>query len=46
MTMRNTVLTPHISAGTRDAFATKMQAVFANLHRFFAGEPLENEVAP
>jgi lactate dehydrogenase-like 2-hydroxyacid dehydrogenase len=46
MTMRNTVLTPHISAGTRDAFATKMQAVFANLHSFFAGEPLENEVAP
>jgi len=44
MSMRNTVLTPHISAGTRDAFAAKMQSVFANLHRFFAGEPLENEV--
>lgn len=45
MGMHNTVLTPHISAGTRDALATKMEAVFANLHRFFAGEPLENEVA-
>jgi phosphoglycerate dehydrogenase-like enzyme len=42
--MPNTVLTPHISAGTRDAFATKMCFVFANLHRFFTGEPIENEV--
>jgi len=45
MSMRNTVLTPHISAGTRDAFATKMRSVFANLHRFFGCEPLENEVS-
>ncbi|XWN30302.1 MAG: 2-hydroxyacid dehydrogenase [Devosia sp.] len=44
MAMHNTVLTPHISAGTLDAFATKMDAVFANLHRFFKGEPIENEI--
>lgn len=45
MGMRNVVLTPHISAGTRDAFEAKMEAVFANLRRYFAGEPVENEVA-
>jgi len=42
--MRNTVLTPHISAGTIDAFETKMRAVFQNLHRFFADQPIENEI--
>lgn len=41
---RNVVLTPHISAGTRDAFETKMQALFANLERFFAGRPVEDEI--
>jgi len=40
----NVVLTPHISAGTRDAMAHKMQALFANVERFFRGEPLHNEV--
>jgi phosphoglycerate dehydrogenase-like enzyme len=40
----NVVLTPHIAAGTRDALATKMRAVFANLDRFFRGEPLANRV--
>ena len=44
MRMRNTVLSPHISAGTLDAFEAKMSAVFANLRRFFAGAPLENEI--
>ena len=38
------VLTPHISAGTRDALAAKMRAVFANIARFRRAEPLVNEV--
>jgi phosphoglycerate dehydrogenase-like enzyme len=41
---RNVVLTPHISAGTRDAFIAKMTFVFANLGRFWRGEPVENLV--
>jgi len=40
----NVVLTPHISAGTRDALATKMRALFANVARFYGGEPLADEV--
>jgi phosphoglycerate dehydrogenase-like enzyme len=43
-TLRNVVLTPHISAGTRDALATKMRALFANVERFYRGEPLANRV--
>jgi phosphoglycerate dehydrogenase-like enzyme len=42
--MPNVVLTPHISAGTRDALKTKMRALFQNVQRFFEGRPLENEV--
>jgi phosphoglycerate dehydrogenase-like enzyme len=42
--LRNVVLTPHISAGTRDALKTKMRALFANVERFFRGEPLHNRV--
>jgi phosphoglycerate dehydrogenase-like enzyme len=42
--LQNVVLTPHISAGTRDALATKMAALFANVERFFRGEPLRNRV--
>jgi len=41
---RNVVLTPHTSAGTRDAFIAKMAFVFANLERFWRGEPVENLV--
>ncbi len=41
----NVVVTPHISAGTRDALAAKMRALFANVERFFAGEPLRNQVS-
>jgi phosphoglycerate dehydrogenase-like enzyme len=41
---RNVVLTPHISAGTRDAFIAKMTFVFGNLGRFWRGEPVENLV--
>jgi phosphoglycerate dehydrogenase-like enzyme len=40
----NVVLTPHIAAGTRDALSTKMRALFANLERFYRGEPLNNRV--
>lgn len=40
----NIVVTPHISAGTRDALAEKMRAAFANIARFHRGEALENEV--
>ena len=42
--MPNVVLTPHISAGTRDALRAKMRALFQNVQRFFNGEPLENRV--
>jgi phosphoglycerate dehydrogenase-like enzyme len=41
---RNVVLTPHIAAGTRDALATKMQALFANVERFYRGSGLNNRV--
>ena len=42
--LRNVVLTPHIAAGTRDALLEKMGAVFANIERFYRGEPLRNRV--
>lgn len=42
--MPNVVLTPHVSAGTRDAFVEKMRFIFANLGRFWRGEPVENPV--
>ncbi len=40
----NIVLTPHLSAGTRDAMVQKMTALFANLRRFFATGELANRV--
>lgn len=40
----NVLVTPHISAGTRDALVTKMRAAFANLLRHTRGEPLLNLV--
>ena len=43
--LANVVVTPHISAGTRDALATKMRALFDNVERFFRGEPLRNEIS-
>jgi phosphoglycerate dehydrogenase-like enzyme len=36
------VLTPHIAAGTRDAFLEKMTFIFDNLERFWRGEAVEN----
>lgn len=44
LAMDNVVLSPHISAGTRDAMRQKMDAVFANLERFFSGGRLANQV--
>lgn len=44
--MPNVVLTPHIAAGTRDALRAKMTAIAANIRRFYAGEPLDNQVLP
>lgn len=43
-TLPNVVLTPHISAGTRDAFEEKLTAAFANIVAFFAGRTLRNRV--
>jgi len=43
--MPNVVLTPHISAGTRDAFEEKLSAALGNVAAFFAGRPLRNRVA-
>lgn len=43
--LQNVVLTPHISAGTRDALKAKMTAIAANIRRFYSGEPLANQVA-
>ncbi|MBL9218930.1 MAG: 2-hydroxyacid dehydrogenase [Opitutaceae bacterium] len=36
------LITPHISAGTREAFATKMRHAFANMLRHTRGEPLHH----
>jgi len=41
----NVILTPHIAAGTRDAYRTKMQAVFANMQRVARGEAPLNQVS-
>lgn len=46
--MPNVVLTPHVAAGTRDAFFEKMTFIFENLGRFWRGESVENliDLAP
>jgi len=43
-TLSNVVITPHISAGTRDAMSNKMNALFDNLRGFFATGELQNRV--
>lgn len=43
--LSNVVLTPHISAGTRDAFEEKLSAALGNVEAFFAGRPIRNAVA-
>jgi phosphoglycerate dehydrogenase-like enzyme len=40
----NTVLTPHIAAGTWDSLIGKMESVLDNIAAFFAGRPLQNEI--
>jgi phosphoglycerate dehydrogenase-like enzyme len=42
--MNNVLITPHISAGTRDALSAKMRAAFANMRRRLTGEPLRHIV--
>jgi len=42
--MDNVVAVPHIAAGTRDAYATKMKAAFANMQRVGRGEEPINKV--
>jgi phosphoglycerate dehydrogenase-like enzyme len=41
----NVVVTPHIAGGTRDAFQTKMKAIFENITRFYSGQELNNPVS-
>lgn len=38
------ILTPHVAAGTRDAYRTKMEAVFANMERVARGEAPRHQV--
>ena len=40
----NAILTPHIAAGTRDGYQTKLRAAFANMARVARGEPPLHEV--
>jgi phosphoglycerate dehydrogenase-like enzyme len=45
LTRPNVILTPHVAAGTRDAYRTKMRAVFANMQRVARGEAPLNQVS-
>jgi phosphoglycerate dehydrogenase-like enzyme len=38
-TLDNVVLTPHVGAGTLDAFRTKMRFALGNIRRVLRGEP-------
>jgi phosphoglycerate dehydrogenase-like enzyme len=40
----NTVLTPHIAAGTWDAFLGKMESVLTNIDNFFSDLPIKDEI--
>ncbi|MDA0710807.1 MAG: 2-hydroxyacid dehydrogenase, partial [bacterium] len=42
--MDNVIAVPHIAAGTRDAYGTKMRAAFANMMRVARGEEPLNQV--
>lgn len=44
-TLDNVVLTPHVAAGTLDAFRAKMRFAFANMARFARGEPPLEQVS-
>ena len=45
LALPNVVVTPHISAGTLDAFEEKLSAALGNVAAFFAGRPVDNLVA-
>ena len=45
LTHPNVIVTPHVAAGTRDAYRTKLQAVFANMQRVARGEAPLNQVS-
>jgi phosphoglycerate dehydrogenase-like enzyme len=45
LTAPNVILTPHVAAGTRDAYRTKMRAVFSNMQRVARGAAPRNQVA-
>jgi phosphoglycerate dehydrogenase-like enzyme len=45
LTRPNVILTPHVAAGTRDAYRTKIQAVFANMQRVARGEAPLHQVS-
>ena len=40
--LSSVALTPHIAAGTRDAFLEKMNFIFGNLEKFWQGAAIEN----
>jgi phosphoglycerate dehydrogenase-like enzyme len=43
--MENVIITPHVAAGTRDAFLTKLRTIFANMQRVADGQPPQSLVA-
>jgi phosphoglycerate dehydrogenase-like enzyme len=47
LSMDNVIVTPHVAAGTRDAFIQKVRSIFANIERVANGEvPRNLAVAP
>ncbi len=44
LVMENVIVTPHVAAGTRDAFLRKIQSIFANMQRVAAGQQPRNLV--
>lgn len=46
LSLPNVIVTPHIAAGTRDTLTDKMDAIFANIARYFSGEPLDHVITP
>jgi phosphoglycerate dehydrogenase-like enzyme len=44
LALPNVILTPHIAAGTRDGYQTKLRAAFANMARVARGEQPLHEV--
>jgi phosphoglycerate dehydrogenase-like enzyme len=44
LSMDNVIVTPHVAAGTRDAFIQKVRSIFANIERVANGEVPRNLV--